>query len=171
MNRSHALLSMVSLLCASVAVADIDVGSDGSDGVFSPQSNITIDLSQAAELCDCDGDTMALLSESTFRANGAFGDNVGAGQAGGAAYVANTTSVSVFSSDFEDNVADDGTGGAIHVAMVHAFLVRNSSFTNNTAPSRVSGGGALKLINPGFIEGSGRVRGNYAILFGTARPT
>ena len=35
--------------------AAIDVGSDGTDGVFNPLANVTVDLSLAASLYDCDG--------------------------------------------------------------------------------------------------------------------
>jgi len=33
----------------------LEVGSDGSDGVFNPGATIVVDLSQAAVLCNCDG--------------------------------------------------------------------------------------------------------------------
>ena len=53
MNRI--LLMAIVLAVPAKLVAEIDVGSDGSDGVFNPQDNIAVDLSLAASLCDCDG--------------------------------------------------------------------------------------------------------------------
>lgn len=43
------------LSLTSIAAADIDVGSDGSDGAL-VATNTPIDLSLAASFCDCDGD-------------------------------------------------------------------------------------------------------------------
>ncbi len=42
------------LIFVQPARAEIDVGSDGSDGAFNPASNFSFNLTQAASLCNCD---------------------------------------------------------------------------------------------------------------------
>jgi len=57
MRVSRVLISIVFGLLGSSAFAGVDVGSDGSDGALdlTGQSGVvTIDLSLAADLCDCD---------------------------------------------------------------------------------------------------------------------
>ena len=56
MCRTRLNLVAVSCIAAisSTAVGQIDVPSDGSDGIFLPTGNIQVDLSLAASLCDCD---------------------------------------------------------------------------------------------------------------------
>jgi len=63
MKRPFFLYAVFTLFIVGRTNAQLDVGSDGSDGafVFVPDggtgNTMTIDLSQAASLCDCDADT------------------------------------------------------------------------------------------------------------------
>ena len=54
MTRQMLYMLMFAGVAAAPVLGQFDSGSDGSDGAFNPQGHITVDLSLAASLCDCD---------------------------------------------------------------------------------------------------------------------